>query len=83
MAGEVSAIAQALGAISQTVGIFTSKAAERYRYTKGVEAGTVAYEQQKKLAGYQSLSNTRMMMYVAAFVSLIVILYVLHLKGYL
>jgi len=60
MAADVaSAVANAVGAIAGTVSSFVNKAAQEFGLKKGMEVGTVKFEQNKTLAAYNSVSESR------------------------
>lgn len=59
------AILGAVTAISQTVSTFVGAGAQKYGFQKGMEAGTVQYEQAKTLSSYDRLNqNNQMIMYL-------------------
>jgi len=57
MPGEVTAIAQAVGAISNTVTSFVNAGAQKLGLQKGMEADTIAFEQNKTSSFYANYTQ--------------------------
>lgn len=70
----VTAIAQAVGAIANTVSSFKNASAQRYNLNKGMEADAVRFEQNKTLAAYSGVSSTRQITMISIVVLIVAII---------
>lgn len=69
----VSAVANAVGSGFETMTAWVQKATERYRFQKGMEVQTVAFEQQKTLDLFGAVGDQRKMMNYAAILLIVAV----------